>query len=75
MDRAVVKELGFKTRDETLSFLKKLWRQEKTTCPICGNDLELLHAKAKKTNCDWQCKHCNTVYRTMLLLKELNEQM
>lgn len=46
MDRAMLKELGFRSRNEALEFLKKLWRQEKAECPICGSELELLHKKA-----------------------------
>ena len=48
---------------------------EKAECPICGSELELLHKKAKKNNCDWQCKNCNKTYKTIHLLDEINEQM
>lgn len=75
MDRVKIKELGFHKRSEAVSFLKKLWNQERTNCPICGSELELLHMKAKKDNCDWQCRNCNKIYRTMYLLDEINEQM
>ena len=75
MERVLLRELGFKTRNETLAFLKRLWRQEKAACPICGNELELLHKKAKKSDCDWQCKNCNKTYKTMYLLDEINAQM
>jgi tRNA(Ile2) C34 agmatinyltransferase TiaS len=75
MERVMLQELGFNTRDEAMAFLKKLWQQEKTECPICGEKLELLHKKAKKSDCDWQCRNCNKIYRTMHLLNEINEQM
>ena len=75
MDRILLKELNMKTRSEVLSFLKKLWNDDKVKCPICDNDLELLHKKAKKDNCDWQCKTCNKTFKTLYLLDELNEQM
>ena len=75
MERVSLNELGFKNRDEALTFLKKLWRAEKTDCPICGNGLELLHKKAKKNDCDWQCKACKKIYKTIHLLDEINEQM
>ena len=75
MDRAKLKELGFSNRKEALFFLKKLWNEEKTECPICGAVLELLHKKAKKDNCDWLCKNCNKTYKTMHLLDEINELM
>ena len=75
MERALLSELGFKTRNEALAFLKRLWRQEKAECPICSNELELLHKKAKKSDCDWQCKNCEKTYKTIHLLDELNEQM
>ncbi len=75
MERAKLNELGFKTRREALSFLMSLWRQDKVKCPICGKDLELLHKKAKKNDCDWQCRNCNKTYKTIHLLDEVNEQM
>lgn len=75
MERVLLEELNMHNRKEVLIFLKKLWNQEKTSCPICGSELELLHKKAKKNNCDWQCKICNKIYKTIHLLDELNEQM
>lgn len=75
MERVLLEELNMHNRKEVLVFLKKLWNQEKTSCPICGSELELLHKKAKKNNCDWQCKICNKIYKTIHLLDELNEQM
>ena len=75
MERVLLEELNMYNRKEVLIFLKKLWNQEKTSCPIRGSELELLHKKAKKNNCDWQCKICNKIYKTIHLLDELNEQM
>ena len=75
MERATLRELGFASRAEAVSFLKKLWRQEPVSCPICGRELELLHRKAKKSTCDWQCGHCGKTYRTIHLLDELNDRM
>ena len=75
MERVILKELGFNSRNEAMVFLKRLWNQEKTECPICGTELELLHKKAKKNECDWQCKNCNKTYKTIHLLNEINEQM
>lgn len=75
MERVVLKELKMESRNEVIKFLKKLWNLEKTDCPICGNELELLHKKAKKSNCDWQCKRCDKIFKTIDLLDELNEQM
>ncbi len=75
MERAKLRELGFKTRDEAVSFLKRLWNNDKVNCPICGNELELLHKKAKKSDCDWQCKNCNKTYKTIHLLDEINDEM
>lgn len=62
------------SRNDVLAFLKKLWRGKSAPCPICGNELELLHKKAKKSDCDWQCRQCGKVIRTLDLLNELNEQ-
>lgn len=75
MERVVLKELKMESRNEVIKFLKELWNFEKTACPICGNELELLHKKAKKSNCDWQCKKCDKIFKTIDLLDELNEQM
>ncbi len=75
MERAYLSELGFASRNEALGFLKKLWRREKTACPICGNELEMLHGKAKKSDCDWQCRSCDKAFRTINLLDEINERM
>lgn len=75
MERVKLKELKMNSRDEVLQFLKRLWNEKQTPCPICGNTLELLHTGAKKDNCDWQCKICNKTYKTIHLLDELNEQM
>ncbi len=74
MERVTLKELGFRTRDEALGFLKKLWDQQKARCPICGTELEPLHKKAKKSDCDWQCRNCGKTYKTLHLLDEINEQ-
>lgn len=63
------------TRNEVLMFLKKLWNGEGTGCPVCGSELELLHKKAKKSNCDWQCRSCNKAFKTIYLLDELNKKM
>lgn len=75
MERVCLQELNMTNREEVLIFLKRLWNEENTDCPICGSKLEWLHKKAKKNNCDWQCRRCNKVYRTIHLLDELNERM
>ena len=59
-------------RDEEVKLLKKLWTSQKVTCPKCGQALlELLHKKAKKSDCDWKCPACGEIYRTIRILKEL----
>ena len=63
------------SRGEVLRFLKNLWQEAPTQCPLCGNRLVLLHTGAKRCNCDWQCKTCYKTYKTLYLLDELNEQM
>ena len=75
MDRVNLQELKMNTRNEVLSFLKKLWNGDGAGCPMCGSELELLHKKAKKSNCDWQCRSCNKVFKTIYLLDELNGKM
>ena len=73
MERAALGELGFPSRGEAAAFLKRLWRGEAADCPLCGRELELLHRKAKKSSCDWQCRACGMTFRTIHLLDELNE--
>ncbi len=75
MEQVKLKELKFTSREEALFFLKKLWKEEVADCPVCGDPLELLHKKAKKNDCDWQCRKCEKTYKTMHLLDELNEIM
>ena len=75
MERVLLKELNMKSRDEAIAFLKALWNQESVNCPICGSRLELLHKKAKKSDCDWQCRNCEKTFKTIHLLDEINEQM
>jgi tRNA(Ile2) C34 agmatinyltransferase TiaS len=75
MEQVNLKELKFNSRDEALSFLKNLWKEAGAECPICGDKLELLHRKAKKNDCDWQCRKCDKTYKTMHLMDELNETM
>ena len=75
MVQVKLKELKMNSRAEAIAFLKRLWNNERTSCPICGNELEILHKKAKKSNCDWQCRHCDKTFKTILLLNEINEQM
>ncbi len=75
MERVKLQELNMNSRDEVLRFLKRLWNEEQTECPLCGSELTLLHKGAKKSNCDWQCKQCDKTYKTIHLLDELNRQM
>ncbi len=74
MEKVMLKELNMRTREESLAFLKRLWNSKETPCPFCGSVLEPLHKKAKKSDCDWQCRSCGRVFRTLHLLDELNEQ-
>ncbi|WP_303836302.1 hypothetical protein [Ruminococcus flavefaciens] len=74
MEKITLKELKMDSRNDVLAFLKKLWHGEGAPCPICGSELELLHKKAKKSDCDWQCSQCGKVIRTLDLLNEINEQ-
>ena len=75
MERATLKDLNMHSRDEVLRFLKRLWSNEPVPCPVCGNELELLHKKAKKSDCDWKCVQCDKAYKTLYLLDEVNEKM
>ena len=62
-------------RDEEVILLKKLWTSQAVICPKCGNaQLELLHKKAKKSDCDWRCPGVLlsvglfTVYKALVML-------
>ena len=63
------------SRDEEVKFLKRLWTSQATICPKCeGAGLEHLHKKAKKSDCDWKCPVCGEIYRTINILKELQDK-
>ena len=65
----------FKTREEEVRLLKRLWTAQPTLCPKCGGArLENLHKKAKKSDCEWKCPACGEIYRTIRMLKELPEE-
>lgn len=60
------------SREEEVRLLKRLWTSQPTICPKCGvAELEYLHRKAKKSNCDWKCPVCGEIYRTINILKML----
>ncbi len=62
------------SRDEEVRFLKRLWSAQPTICPKCKSaELEYLHKKAKKSNCDWKYPACGEIYRTINMFKELPE--
>ena len=61
--------------DAEVRLLKKLWTSQPGTCPKCGSaQLEHLHKKAKKSDCDWRCPACGEIYRTIKMLKELQSE-
>ena len=35
MEKVTLKELKMNSRAEVLAFLKKLWKEERVSCPIC----------------------------------------
>ncbi len=64
-----------KTREEEVIFLKRLWTEKPTPCPVCGHEfLEHLHKKAKKSDTEWKCQNCGEIFRTINMLKELPEK-
>ena len=61
--------------DAEVRLLKKLWTSQPVTCPKRGSaQLEHLHKKAKKSDCDWRCPYCGEIYRTIRMLKELQSE-
>lgn len=73
MEKDVLDKFRMNSRDEAVSFLKSLWREEPAPCPLCGGKLDFLHKKAKKSSCDWVCTDCGERYDTIKLLNQLNE--
>ncbi len=60
------------SREETLRFLKRLWRGEETRCIACGGaNLTYLHKKAKKSDNDFICPACGKIYRTISMFMDL----
>lgn len=74
MKNDVMMKLKTDSRDEVVSFLKSLWREEPQPCPLCGGNIDFLHKKAKKSNCDWICTVCGERYDTIKMLNQLNEK-
>ncbi|MGM9661636.1 MAG: hypothetical protein ACI3WR_00915 [Oscillospiraceae bacterium] len=63
------------SRDKEVQLLKRLWTSQAVLCPRCGQaELQHLHKKAKKSDCDWRCPACGEVYRTIQMLKALPEE-
>ena len=63
------------SREEEVKFLKRLWTSQSTICLKCGEaELEHLHKKAKKSDCDWKCPVCGEIYRTISMFKEISDQ-
>ena len=75
METDILLYLKMHHRDEVVSFLKRLWSEQYTICPICKNGtLEHLHKKAKKSNSDWKCPTCGEIYHLIKILDKLNER-
>lgn len=62
------------SRDEALGFLKSLWLEKPQPCPLCGGELDMLHKKAKKSNCGWICIACGKRYDTIRILNQVNHE-
>lgn len=74
MERDVLAKLSMNSRDDAVVFLKSLWNETPQPCPMCGGQLDFLHKKAKKNNCDWVCKVCKERFDTIKLMNALNER-
>lgn len=73
MEKDVLTRLHMSSREEVVRLLKSMWSEAPQPCPFCGGELDFLHKKAKKSNCDWLCKACGTRFDTIKILNELNE--
>ena len=63
------------SRDEEVKLLKRLLLSEPAMCPkCCKAELVNLHKKAKKSNTEWKCPACGEIYRTVHMLKELQDK-
>lgn len=63
------------SRDEEIKFMKALWNEVPTVCPVCGKaELVKLHKKVKKSNNDWKCPQCGEIFRTINMLMNLPEK-
>ena len=74
MEKDILTKLKMISRDEAVKFLKSLWSETPQPCPLCNGQLDFLHKKAKKSNCDWICTGCGERYDTIKILKQLNEE-
>lgn len=64
-----------KDEDTEIKLLKRLWQGEEVVCPRCGEAILVhLHKKAKKSDCDFKCPRCGEIYRTINMLKELQNK-
>lgn len=65
----------YKTREEELKFMKRLWAEQPTQCPKCQRaELVFLHKKAKKSSNDWKCPACGEIYRTINMMYDLPDK-
>lgn len=74
MEKDILKKLKMSHRDEAIKFLKSLWNETPQPCPLCGEKLDFLHKKAKKSNSDWICTVCGQRYDAIKILKQLNDE-
>ena len=74
MAKDILKELNMGSRDEAVRFLKSLWSEKPMPCPLCTGRLEHLHKKAKKSNSNWKCSNCGTIFRAVNILLDLPER-
>ncbi len=74
MEAEVLSKYHMNSREDMVRFLKSLWDEEPHLCPLCNGELDFLHKKAKKSNCDWFCMSCGERYDTIKILNQLNER-
>ena len=73
-EKSVLERMHMRTREEAVAFLKSMWNETPHPCPYCRGQLDFLHKKAKKSNCDWICTGCGARFDTIKILMELNER-
>ena len=73
MEKELLAKYKMQSREEMVTFLKSLWAEKPSACPLCGGKLDYFHKKAKKSNSDWVCTACGERFQAIDILSRINE--